>query len=232
MVVFVLYNCKDKETVAPEKASIEVLQEIDTSVQASPVKKEVEKSESNVAAQKTTTTEANKPIPTLIKVENSTTTVTDPVVKKKTEVVTDIPIETKTKTETEVVTDIPVDTKTEPIVIETPKAVDSKAWEVPYKYVTMKNPVPAKQDGSIAKSLYDKHCKSCHGKEGYGDGPKAAELTGNLGDFSSAKFQKQTDGELFYKTSFGRDDMPEFYKKIPDAEDIWLVVNYMRTLAE
>ncbi len=105
-------------------------------------------------------------------------------------------------------------------------------WVVPAKYVTMKNPVPAKTDAAIGKSLYDKHCKSCHGKEGYGDGPKAADLKGDLGDFSTAEFHKQTDGELFYKTTFGRDDMPEFAKKLPSDEDRWLVVNYMRTLKE
>ena len=105
-------------------------------------------------------------------------------------------------------------------------------WVVPAKYVSMKNPVPAGQDASVGKSLYDKHCKSCHGKEGYGDGTKADGLKGDLGDFSSEKFQKQTDGELFYKTTFGRDDMPEYTKKIPDDEDRWLVVNYMRTLKE
>ena len=105
-------------------------------------------------------------------------------------------------------------------------------WKVPDKYVSMKNPTNPKEDIAIGKSLYDKHCKSCHGKEGYGDGPKASEMKGDLGDFSSEDFQKQTDGTLFYKTSFGKDDMPEFTKKIPDAEDRWLVVNYMRTLAE
>jgi len=105
-------------------------------------------------------------------------------------------------------------------------------WVVPDKYVNMKNPTNPKEDMAIGKSLYDKHCKSCHGKEGYGDGPKAADLKGDLGDFSSAEFQKQTDGELFYKTTFGRDDMPEFAKKMSDDEDRWLVVNYMRTLKE
>ena len=105
-------------------------------------------------------------------------------------------------------------------------------WVVPAKYVNMKNPVPANQDAAVGKSLYDKHCKSCHGKEGYGDGPKAADMKGDLGDFSSEEFHKQTDGELFYKTSFGRDDMPEFTKKLPEDEDRWLIVNYMRTLAE
>jgi len=105
-------------------------------------------------------------------------------------------------------------------------------WVVPEKYVTMKNPVSPKTDMAIGKSLYSKHCKSCHGKEGYGDGPKAEEQEGDLGDFSTSEFQAQTDGELFYKTTFGRDDMPEYTKKMPDDEDRWLIVNYMRTLAE
>ena len=110
--------------------------------------------------------------------------------------------------------------------------VVQEKWIVPEKYVNMKNPTDPKADLNVGKSLYDKHCKSCHGKEGYGDGPKANEMKGDLGDFSSAEFHKQTDGELFYKTSFGRDDMPEFTKKMPDDEDRWLIVNYMRTLKE
>ena len=105
-------------------------------------------------------------------------------------------------------------------------------WIVPEKYVNMTNPTDPDVDKSIGKSLYSKHCKSCHGKEGYGDGNKADEVEGDLGDFSTEEFQAQTDGELFYKTSFGRDDMPEYTKKMPDDEDRWLIVNYMRTLEE
>ena len=105
-------------------------------------------------------------------------------------------------------------------------------WVVPDEYVNMENPTDPSVDLAIGKSLYSKHCKSCHGKEGYGDGPKAAEQKGDLGDFSTAEYQSQTDGELFYKTSFGRGDMPEYTKKMPDDEDRWLIVNYMRTLLE
>jgi len=105
-------------------------------------------------------------------------------------------------------------------------------WVVPEKYLNMKNPTDAKVDLNIGKQLYSKHCKSCHGAEGYGDGPKAEEQDGDLGDFSTAEFQAQTDGGLFYKTTFGRNDMPEYVKKMPDDEDRWLIVNYMRTLAE
>ena len=105
-------------------------------------------------------------------------------------------------------------------------------WKVPAKYEAMKNPISPKTDAAIGKSLYTKHCKSCHGAEGYGDGPKANEMDGDLGDFSTEEFQAQSDGALFYKTTIGRDDMPEFTKKLPDDEDRWLIVNYMRTLAE
>jgi len=111
-------------------------------------------------------------------------------------------------------------------------SIVQEEWKVPAKYKTMKNPVSPDTDKAIGKSLYAKHCKSCHGKEGYGDGTKADEVDGDLGDFSSAEYQAQTDGELFYKTSFGRDDMPEYTKKMPDDEDRWLIVNYMRSLAE
>lgn len=107
-------------------------------------------------------------------------------------------------------------------------------WVVPKEYEDMKNPTDKgdKENMAIGKNLYSKHCKSCHGAEGYGDGTKAADVTGDLGDFSSAEFQSQTDGALFYKTTTGRNDMPEFAKKIPEDEDRWLVVNYMRTLKE
>jgi len=49
-------------------------------------------------------------------------------------------------------------------------------------------------------------------------------------DMSAASVQGQSDGELYYKISEGRDEMPSFKKKIPEAEDIWSVVNYIRTL--
>lgn len=103
-------------------------------------------------------------------------------------------------------------------------------WIVPAKYEKMKNPIPANQDMGIGKSLYAKHCQSCHGKKGLGDGNKADEVDGDLGDFSSKEFQAQSDGAIFYKSYIGRDDMPNYEKKIPDEEDVWLVVNYIRTL--
>ncbi len=103
-------------------------------------------------------------------------------------------------------------------------------WKVPAKYQTMKNSTKASSENlAIGKSLYAKHCKSCHGSKGYGDGTKAANLEGDLGDFSSKKFQSQSDGALFYKSYIGRKDMPNYEKKM-SQEDMWITVSYMRTL--
>jgi len=105
-------------------------------------------------------------------------------------------------------------------------------WKVPAKYEKMTNPEEAsKENISLGKNLYSKHCKSCHGKDGLGDGPKADEVDGDLGDFSSEEYQAQSDGALFYKSYIGRLDMPNYEKKMSE-EDMWLVVHYMRTLAE
>ncbi|MDZ7741920.1 MAG: cytochrome c [Bacteroidota bacterium] len=105
-------------------------------------------------------------------------------------------------------------------------------WEVPEKYKTMENPTEnSKRNMRIGKMLYAKHCKSCHGNLGLGDGPKAASLETFPGDFSSEAFQSQTDGELYYKTTFGRDEMPAYEKNISSDEDRWIIVHYMRTFA-
>ncbi|HEX2920662.1 MAG TPA: cytochrome c [Bacteroidales bacterium] len=104
-----------------------------------------------------------------------------------------------------------------------------KPWPVPDEFKNMKNPV-AKNDVSTKTGavLYNKHCASCHGKTGLGNGVKARALKTFPGDFSGEEYQKQTDGEQFYKTKFGRGEMPKYEGKIPD-EDIWHMVNYMRT---
>ncbi|MBI5858293.1 MAG: c-type cytochrome [Sphingobacteriales bacterium] len=106
-----------------------------------------------------------------------------------------------------------------------------KPWPVPDTAKNKKNPVVSNAESIAAgKALWSTHCKSCHGAKGLGDGPKAAQLNTEPGDFSKTDVQAQTDGSLFYKTSQGRDDMPGYKSKIPDQNDIWSLVNYIRTL--
>jgi mono/diheme cytochrome c family protein len=104
-----------------------------------------------------------------------------------------------------------------------------KPWVVPANFKTMKNPV-AQGDASTKAGLavFNKNCASCHGKTGLGDGVKARALKNFPGDFSKPAFQSLPDGELFYKTKTGRDEMPKYEGKLTDDE-IWNTVNYLRT---
>ena len=100
-----------------------------------------------------------------------------------------------------------------------------KPWDVPAKFKTMKN--SSKADAAAGKELWNKNCASCHGKTGIGDGPKSRTLETSPANFTKAPFQAQTDGEIFYKTKFGRGEMPKYEGKIGDDE-IWQLVNFMR----
>ncbi|MFZ4522607.1 MAG: c-type cytochrome [Bacteroidales bacterium] len=112
------------------------------------------------------------------------------------------------------------------------KAQTAGGWNIPAKFKTTKNPV-ASNAGSLAdgKDLFNKHCKSCHGPKGLGDGPKAATLDVSCSDFSTKKFQAMTDGEIFFQVSEGKGKMPNFRKTITDDNARWAIVNYMRTMA-
>jgi mono/diheme cytochrome c family protein len=115
------------------------------------------------------------------------------------------------------------------IFISVSMLAQPKPWVVPANFKTMKNPV-AVGDASTKQGqiLYTKNCASCHGKAGLGDGVKARSLKTFPDDFSKADFQKQTDGDLFFKSKMGRDEMPKYEGKLTD-DDIWNMVNYMRT---
>ena len=207
--------------------SEEIKEDIIAEEVAKPIEKEVEKVTEKVNKTTTTIIKEESDIKVVVeeKVEE-TKPIAHDVVEKVVEetVVQTKPIEEVVKKEVRTVTEPVVEKVTEEAVVE------SNTWVVPSKYKKMTNPEDAsKENLSIGKNLYSKHCKSCHGKEGYGDGHKADEIEGDLGDFTSNKFKAQTDGALFYKSYIGRDDMPNYEKKMSE-EDAWLVVHYIRTL--
>jgi mono/diheme cytochrome c family protein len=109
-------------------------------------------------------------------------------------------------------------------------AQTAQQWVVPAKNSSMKNPTAtSKENIANGKDLYAKHCKSCHGTTGLGDGAKAASLDVPCGDFTTAKFQGETDGAIFYKITEGHGKMPSFKKNITDDNDRWMIVHYLRT---
>jgi mono/diheme cytochrome c family protein len=104
-----------------------------------------------------------------------------------------------------------------------------KPWVVPANFKTMKNPVaPGDASTKAGLAVFTKNCASCHGKTGLGDGVKARALKNFPGDFSKPDFQSLSDGDVFYKTKTGRDEMPKYEGKLTDTE-IWNTVNYLRT---
>jgi mono/diheme cytochrome c family protein len=98
-------------------------------------------------------------------------------------------------------------------------------WKAPAEAKATKNPV--KGVGN-AKKTVETNCVPCHGASGKGDGPAAAALPAKPADWTSAKVQKETDGEIFWKISNGRGPMPP-WKHLPE-KDRWEVVNYIYSL--
>ena len=111
-------------------------------------------------------------------------------------------------------------------------AEPSTEWKVPAWKAKQRNPIPPdERSRAISRALYQRECLSCHGATGKGDGPAAAELERSPGDLSSRATARQSDGELFWKTTIGRKPMPSFKTLLTD-EERWHVVNYLRTLEE
>lgn len=102
-------------------------------------------------------------------------------------------------------------------------------WQVSAAKKTVKNPVAASAAVvEKGKSLYNTHCKSCHGDPGKNNGlPLQPKPT----DPASAQYQAQTDGEMFYKMMTGRGAMPKFADVISET-DKWSIIHYVRTFGK
>jgi mono/diheme cytochrome c family protein len=98
---------------------------------------------------------------------------------------------------------------------------------------SLTNPVAATpQSIAAGQASYQKYCRSCHGDSGKGDGkmalkdPKPADLTDATWDHGSA------EAEIFRTISEGVP--PKFvmkgFKSRMTANEIWNVVNYLRSL--
>ena len=111
----------------------------------------------------------------------------------------------------------------------------SAAWEPEKPYnaeaAKLKNPVPSNPESIEAgRKLYRRHCASCHGVGGKGDGGQAlsggepSDLTDDVWDTGG------TDGEIFVVTREGlSSDMLAYKDKLKEKE-IWQVVVFVRTL--
>jgi mono/diheme cytochrome c family protein len=75
------------------------------------------------------------------------------------------------------------------------------------------------------ENVFQRNCKSCHGDPGK---QNFAKIVPPPGDPASSAFQKQTDGEMFFRVTTGRTPMPQF-GNILSEEERWQVISYIRS---
>ena len=103
-------------------------------------------------------------------------------------------------------------------------------WVAPKSEDAITNPL--KNDASAVKqgkAIYAQFCAICHGDKGKGDGIAAAALNPKAANFTTEKFNSQTDGAVFWKLTEGRPPMAS-YKEILSETQRWQLVNYLKSL--
>jgi len=97
----------------------------------------------------------------------------------------------------------------------------------------LKNPVPSSAASIAAgQKIFQANCVSCHGPAGAGDGKNIAQMNPKPSNLTDASWKHgSTDGEIYTLIKDGSKDtaMKGFASKMT-TNDIWNVVNYIRTL--
>lgn len=117
-------------------------------------------------------------------------------------------------------------------------------YEIPEIARNRRNPI-LRTDLALrgAQTLWRKHCQSCHGATGRGDGPDARLHEQRKGhaprNLTNPKVQANlTDGEIFWRISKGIIEdgnvviMPRYEQKIPSETERWQLVLYVRELGQ
>lgn len=90
------------------------------------------------------------------------------------------------------------------------------------------------------RAVYERHCLGCHGEEGRGNGPAAPFLETRPRDFTLGKYRYRStelghlplDGDLYRSIFRGLPGSPmPTWKELSD-EQIWLLVDYLKSLYE
>ena len=105
-------------------------------------------------------------------------------------------------------------------------------WKAPKEAMAIKNPVKKIQRGVSAvkgKKIFKTRCMICHGPKGVGNGPGGKALDPKPQNLTLPMVKNQTDGELFWKVTNGRNAMIKWGPILSESER-WDVINYVRTL--
>jgi len=122
----------------------------------------------------------------------------------------------------------------------TPVPDEVLEWVAPTLERARPNPVSHSPEAiKKGRGLFIEHCAVCHGPEGRGDGPAArphARKAAPPRDLTRSEVQARlTDGEIRWKVVSGlrwqgRIIMPAFGEEIPNEENRWRLILFVRTL--
>jgi mono/diheme cytochrome c family protein len=106
-------------------------------------------------------------------------------------------------------------------------------WNIPAGAAREQNPLTPSPEGlRDGLKTFQNKCQRCHGRTGIGNGPDASpeQPAGNLTDPIRAGFNP--DGVMFYKIWNGREKpkMPAFRLEGMSRDEVWTVINYVKTL--
>lgn len=105
-------------------------------------------------------------------------------------------------------------------------------WTAPEDSKSLVSPLGDQKAAAAAgKRVFRSTCMLCHGPRGEGNGPGGAGLNPKPANFTTKEVQGQSDGELFWKMSNGRNDMAAFKDSLTE-EQRWQLVAYIRTFAK
>lgn len=106
---------------------------------------------------------------------------------------------------------------------------DSK-WEAPQYSNTLLNPFKGKEAATLeGKKIFSQMCVLCHGIQGKGNGEAGLTLEHKPANFLSLNVMNETDGEIFWKITTGKQPMAS-YEGLLTEEQRWKLVNYIRIL--
>ncbi len=96
----------------------------------------------------------------------------------------------------------------------------------------LENPIPSSAESiATGRQRYVFTCRQCHGNRGTGDGDMA-HAGGDVPDFTDDVWlHGSSDGEIFLVIRNGVSADMQPYNQQLEEEDIWHLVNYLKSLA-
>lgn len=95
----------------------------------------------------------------------------------------------------------------------------------------LSNPLPINFETlQRGQKMYYIYCGVCHGSTGVGDGPVAIKTMLKPPSLVNQKIKDWADGGIYHMITVGRGLMGSFASQIPNEEDRWALVHFIRRL--